>query len=144
MSSVQVIVKLPSIKGVIRTLNKADMKVVGFKTKELVDDQVLAQRDKRGKTFPRYSPRYQKVRATKGLPSGVVDLTITGHMLRSIDVLESGETTAVVGLNNTEAKRSAIGVLENKKRPIAFIGLTKKSQKELVKFYNDKYVKPGI
>ena len=120
------------------------MKVVGFKTKELLDDQVLAQVDKKGTTFPRYSPRYQKVRATKGLPSGTVDLTISGHMLRSIDVLESGDTTAVIGFNNTEAKRSAIGVFENKKRPIAFVGLTKKSQKELIKFFNDKYVKPGI
>jgi pyruvate/2-oxoglutarate dehydrogenase complex dihydrolipoamide acyltransferase (E2) component len=135
-------VQLNNTNAIIQGLQKAgkDMRVIGIKAIEYVEKQVEAETDADGKKFPSYSAIWQKVREKKGLlPADRVDLTITGHMLRSMDVIKHGTDYVKVGFNNLEAIRSAKGVLHNKKRPIQFMGLTEKNRARLVAWFWRKF-----
>jgi hypothetical protein len=118
------------------------MDKIGYKVIEIVRNQVDKQLDADGKKFPPYSERWQIVRAQKGLiPASKVDLTITGHMLRSMDIVKREKNSVKIGFNNTEATRSALGVLRNKKRPIEFMGVTPANKKVLNKFIEEQLSK---
>lgn len=132
---------LKNLKRLNLNLKDINFAQVGYKARELVEDQLKKEIDANNKKFPQYSDRWKAWRSAHGMPPGTVDLTITGHMLRSVDNIKVTYYSVNVGFNNAEAKRAAVGVGRNKKRPIWFLGLTLRSKKKLLLWMQKIFMK---
>jgi hypothetical protein len=118
--------------------------LIGVKALDLNFEQIDAQKDADGNRFPPYTPRWQAQRERLGLyPVNRVDLTITHEMLDNFDVQQVTNQKIIVGFSSLAEKRKALGVLRNKKRPIQFVGLTRKSEKMLRRFIRQKWIIPN-
>jgi len=138
-----VTVNLKGFDKAIKALNKSfgtkGMSIIGIKALELNSNQIRDQVDRNGARFPKYSKRYQAVRSARGRDNkvdlvGFVTKGGQATMLQSFGIQKESRAEVVIGFPNPQEKRKALGVLENKKRPIPFVGLNKNSRIKLFKF----------
>ncbi|MBW1784862.1 MAG: hypothetical protein JRL30_29470 [Deltaproteobacteria bacterium] len=145
--SVVIKVNLSGLHALEKSLKKIQsvrgQGLIGVKATELNFEQIDAQKDRDGKRFPPYSARWQAQRKRLGLtPTGRVDLTITHEMLDNFDVQKTTRKSVLIGFSSVAEKRKAFGVMRNKKRPINFVGLTKNSEKKLMRFIQKRWIDP--
>lgn len=79
------------------------MRTEGLKLIVRILNRTASGRDENNRRFEPYSPAYLK--RFGGLkPGGVVDLNLSGDMLRALDVLEASETKIRIGFSNADAE----------------------------------------
>lgn len=89
--------------------------------------------DREGKRFAGYSEEYEDTTAFQLLKDGSVDMTLTGNMLNSIDVLNHGPNTIQIGFRSQRERDKAYNHNTGDTVPErAFFGLDESEFKSLV------------
>ena len=84
-----------------KPIGKRNMRLLAEVVKTVIVLETQAERiDKYGRRFKPYSKLYQKVRKAAGY-STAPDMTVSGHMMRSIKPMQITENSAVLGFVDT-------------------------------------------
>lgn len=117
---------------------------------ELVKRRTEAGRDKNGRRFPKYSDAYVNSMDFKnaGKSKNRVDLTLTGDMLASLDVLERKSTRTRIGFErgsaeNAKADGNVRGTYgsgrPNPAKARDFMGISEAEYERLLKKHQRRY-----
>ena len=87
-------VRLPSS---IALTDKALMREIGLLAVRAIQARTRQGQDMHGRAFAPYSPSYAKQKAEEGLSSGTVDLTVSGDLLNTLQVVEVTDTSVTLG-----------------------------------------------
>ncbi|MBI1913044.1 MAG: hypothetical protein HYS21_13740 [Deltaproteobacteria bacterium] len=103
-----------AVESVRKTLVSEDMLI---ECAEAVKGNLLKRtseaRDKDGAAFEPYSKEYKKARRSKGRSAELVDLRMSGEMLRDISIKANGRAgEAVIYFENQESEKKALNLQE--------------------------------
>jgi hypothetical protein len=100
--------------------------------KERIKTRTQSGLDVSGKTFPRYSKKWAKVRKAEGLQTSYVDLTFSGDMFEALRVAFKSNATSITGVIAFAGSKQAEKAMENEMLGRSFFGLSKE-QIEIIK-----------
>ena len=106
-------------KAIIRAAMTAGIRAAAVRAAALVTQNASQGRDKRGNSMKPYTPAYVLAKRESGRTSGVVDLTVTGRLLQSIQVLRVEGLRAIVGVNGLHRSVSLAPTGRKKQRRTA-------------------------
>lgn len=80
--------------------NVAMMREIGLLARELIIRRTMAGQDATGASFAPYSAKYAERKAKELGSADPVNLTVSGGMLRNLQIIEVTETTVTLGWNS--------------------------------------------
>lgn len=114
---------------------------------EYIQQRTEAGKDVNGKRFPKYSKSYMESLDFKNAgKTGNVDLTLSGDMLASIEVIKSKRGKLTIGIADDELSYRAEGNIlgsyggdPNPKKARNFLGLKDSELKRILDQYGDEF-----
>ena len=91
---IQQTIRLPSS---VTLTDKALMREVGLMAVRAIQDRTRQGRDSDGRAFAPYSPGYARAKARELGASSTPNLTVSGDMLNTLQVIEVTDTSVTLG-----------------------------------------------
>jgi len=80
--------------------NVAMMREIGLLARELIIRRTTAGQDATGASFPPYSAKYAERKAKELGSADPVNLTVSGGMLRNLQIVDATENSVTLGWNS--------------------------------------------